>query len=582
MVRRGRYDVPTPPDDSTAAQRTAYLLSLMPDDLKRSGIGVKDFAEFEVRDDCKALLKEITRAVPVRLLLDTSLHKLDDKAKLKASHFFLSTVVDQLQGFLSHRWRANPQETADALMLHFKLRLFIIVILAEWAVGLLLFMTFTPLAIAYLVSVPPFAAVAVFTTKREFILRQVGCMTPAYWFDKATVHQTEPCLTNAGLHLFGYYLKRSRQLVVLFMPEYIERVWCVYELAYWLKHKGSKGIVFIPLTTNAMTMRFLMRFWPKVFTLCAFIMGVATCVAMSAGRTLKDLHRSTGIGAHVWSWPVPAFSVPFILVVAICVNILTAKPRRQRKEVAKNLQQFDVRKTQAFDPSDKEFVLGEIKKWNSSLDDFNRYVQTEVAARLDHLQWRREVEEASVVLLLFLPFFAPWIMGWYMAAGELEPLIWPSMWLDIEAFVTPDNCYCPWLIENCCSINSSWVQTSNSSCADYAVPEVDDMNTSSGCFHRWNFGAAALLASVALGCLVCLIGTCCCSLRWQGVPQRVRRKRSTSCASVGRWYCRADMIVHGSKRTTPGFPGVAKGCKGGKKRTNTRKIIRRRPPTDDP
>ena len=41
--------------------------------------------------------------MPVRLLLDDSLHKADNKAKLKASHFFLSTVVDQLQGFLSHR-----------------------------------------------------------------------------------------------------------------------------------------------------------------------------------------------------------------------------------------------------------------------------------------------------------------------------------------------------------------------------------------------------------------------------------------------------------------------------------------------
>ena len=115
MVRRGRYDVPTPPDDSTAAQRTAYLLSLMPDDLKRSGIGVKDFAEFEVRDDCKALLKEITRAVPVRLLLDTSLHKLDDKAKLKASHFSFSPLSliscrasSATAGVPTHRRRPTP------------------------------------------------------------------------------------------------------------------------------------------------------------------------------------------------------------------------------------------------------------------------------------------------------------------------------------------------------------------------------------------------------------------------------------------------------------------------------------------
>jgi hypothetical protein len=497
--------MPVPPDDATAARRTEDLVSLMPRDLKGSGVNVKDFAGFEEREDCKALLMEITRAVPVRLLLDDSLHKVDDKAKLKASHFFLSTVVDQLEGFLSHRWRSNPQETADALMLHFKLRFFLIVILAEWAVGLLLFMTFLPLTVAFLVSVPAFAAVAVFTTKHEFILRQLGCTTPAYWFDKATVHQTEQCLTNAGLHLFGYYLKRSRQLVVLFVPEYIERVWCVYELAYWLKHKGSKGIVFIPLKTNATEMRFLMMSWPIVFTSGAFFMGMWTFTGFTTVRFNSDRF---GSGASATSSLILGPSVLLILVLACSVAFVTWKPRRQRKEVVKMLRQFDVEKTQAYLPSDKDFVLEEIKKWNSSLNDFNRYVQTEVATQLDRLQWRREVELASVVVVLFLPFIAPAVMGIYMQRGDLAPLIWPSMWTDIGAFVETDECYCPWLL------SEENRNIPNASCQDYYAARGDDVNTNSGCLGRFNAGAFALLLAVALGGLFCLIGTCCCALLW--------------------------------------------------------------------
>lgn len=497
--------MPAPPDDATAARRTVDLVSLMPRDLKGSGVSVKDFAGFEEREDCKALLKEITRAVPARLLLDDSLHKADDKAKLRASHFFLSTVVDQLEGFLSHRWRSNPQETADALMLHFKLRFFLVVLLAAWAVGLLLFMTFLPLAVAFLVSVPAFAAVAVFTTKHEFVLRKLGCTTPAYWFDKATVHQTEQCLTNAGLHLFGYYLNRSRQLVVLFVPEYIERVWCVYELAYWLKHKGSKGIVFIPLKTNATFLRFLMMFWPILFTFCAFCMGVWTLAGFSTVRLNSDQFAS---GAAATSRLTLGLAFPFILVLACSAAFVTWQPRRQRGEVVKMLRQFNVRNTQAHKPSDKDLVLEEIKKWNSSLDDFNRYVQTEVATQLDRLQWRREVEVASVVVVLFLPFIAPGIMGIYMQRGDLAPLIWPSMWTDIGAFVEADECYCPWLL------SEENLNIPNSSCQDYYAARGDAVNTNSGCQGRWNAGAYALLNAVALGCLFCLIGTCCCSLRW--------------------------------------------------------------------
>ena len=502
MVLRGKHVTPAPPDDATA--RTEHLVSLMPDDLKRSS-SVKDFAGFEEREDCKALLKEITRAVPVRLLLDDSLHKADDKAKLKASHFFLSTVVDQLQGFLSHRWRSDPQETADALMLHFKLRFFLIVLLALWAVGLLLFMTFTPLVVAFLVCFPAFAAVVVFTTKHEFVLRQLRCTTPAYWFDKATVHQTEQCLTSAGLYLFGYYLKLSRQLVILFVPEYIERVWCVYELAYWLKHKGSKGIVFIPLKTNAAYMRFLMMFWPILFTFCAFVMGVWTATGFSTVRLNSDSYGSAAAAMYSFAMGIP---VPFILALACSVAFVTWQPRRQRREVVKMLQQFDVRNTQAHEPSDKDFVLEEIKKWNSSLDDFNRYVQTEVATQLDRLQWRREVEGASVVLVLFLPFIAPALMGAYMQSGGLAPLIWPSMWTDIGAYMETDECYCPWLL------SEENRNIPNSSCQDYYAARGDDVNTNSGCYQRWNAGAYALLVAVALCCLFCLIGTCCCALRW--------------------------------------------------------------------
>ena len=131
----------------------------------------------------------------------------------------------------------------------------------------------------------------------------------------------------------------------------------------------------------------------------------------------------------------------------------------------------------------------------------------------------REVEAASVVLVLFLPFLAPAIMVFYMQSGDLAPLLWPSMWTDIGAFVETDECYCPWLL------SEDNRDIPNYSCEDY-VPAGDDeaggdneaggddVNTRSDCYQRWNAGAYALLLSVALGCLLCLIGTCCCALRW--------------------------------------------------------------------
>ena len=67
MGRRRVGTTPTPSDDSAAAQETARLVSLLPDDLQRSGVDVEDldFAGFEDRADCQPLLRELTRAVPV-------------------------------------------------------------------------------------------------------------------------------------------------------------------------------------------------------------------------------------------------------------------------------------------------------------------------------------------------------------------------------------------------------------------------------------------------------------------------------------------------------------------------------------
>ena len=221
--------------ESNAMTETEHLVSKMPADLKAASLpefcmapsGTVCRRAFEHRGDCKAVLDEITRAVPMKMLFnhgDGSLHRADDKAKLRASHFFLSEKVSKLRGFVSHRWNADPQDTAEALMLHYKLRFFLLVILLLWMLMVALVVILPPTVFAMPMTI--LVAIAVFSAKNDVVLGLTGCTTPAYWFDKATVHQTEMCLTQAGLHLFGYYLKNSHELVILFTPVYLTRVWC--------------------------------------------------------------------------------------------------------------------------------------------------------------------------------------------------------------------------------------------------------------------------------------------------------------------------------------------------------------------
>lgn len=123
------------------------------------------------------------------------------------------------------------------------------------------------------------------------------------------------------------------------------------------------------------------------------------------------------------------------------------------------------------------------------------------------MQRWREVELASVVAILFVPVYAPFLLGGYMTVGELAPLLWPSMFSDIDAFVTPDECYCPELGENGHDL-------SNTSCADYAASQRDDVNTPSGCTGQYNTNAAAGMFFGWLAALLCLIGATTCSWKW--------------------------------------------------------------------
>ena len=73
-----------------AAHETARLVELMPDDL-RDDPNVPALTELPKRKDCEELLKELTRGVPLRMLLDRSdgsLHPKNDRSKLFAPDFF--------------------------------------------------------------------------------------------------------------------------------------------------------------------------------------------------------------------------------------------------------------------------------------------------------------------------------------------------------------------------------------------------------------------------------------------------------------------------------------------------------------
>ena len=215
-----------------AVEQTSRIVELMPEHWRREDVTPTDFEGIEEHTD---LMKEITRAVPLKLLLDPNgLHAASGKEHLTASHFFLSTPVSKLGAFVSHRWKAEPTETVSAMLMHVwftsgprggGIPPVITVVLFVLGFALVCIIVYPLFIIPFVLLLCPVFTMLLHSSKYDITLRILGHDAPTLWFDKATVHQTTNPLTQAGLHLFGHYLQQADKLFILFQPEYLTRVW---------------------------------------------------------------------------------------------------------------------------------------------------------------------------------------------------------------------------------------------------------------------------------------------------------------------------------------------------------------------
>lgn len=432
-----------------ADKRTKALKEMLPAEWRRDDILSNDFEGLTTRADCKEVLSELTRAIPLSKLLDdgpSSLHNASDKSQLPPqTSFFLSTPTDKLIAFVSHRWTTEARTTSLAVMLHVKLAFFNGCIYpVVGVISALLLLLYPPIA-AVVFPAYSFLWVGWFDLQSPKILQ---VRKPQLWFDKATVHQHERCLTQAGLHLFDYFLQQSDHFMILFQPSYLTRVWCVYELAWWLRHKADNKIRFVPLSSNAHIAARTLMAWPVQNALACVAFAFIWAFFAYEGRALRGVHGSTE-RMHVQLFTLLVLGIAqegFSLYTFI--NLLLPA-RRERLAIAKQLCSFDVRNTQAWSETDKRFVLGKIASWWSvpgsddeekAIDSFNESVRTTVAKRLHWLQLQQEL---TICFILTVSWVANMVVAYLLmeiVLGGIRPWAWKDFADEYGTFVTPDEC----------------------------------------------------------------------------------------------------------------------------------------------
>ncbi|KAF4676919.1 hypothetical protein FOL47_004398 [Perkinsus chesapeaki] len=98
------------------------------------------------------------------------------------------------------------------------------------------FLTLTVILMCYIIIPCGLVAAVLIANKDERV-----------FLDKCCILQTDRNAKLQGISRLSDYLRASNKLVVFWSPDYLKRLWCVYELAKFLETHEMKDVIIINL-----------------------------------------------------------------------------------------------------------------------------------------------------------------------------------------------------------------------------------------------------------------------------------------------------------------------------------------------
>eukprot|EP00439_Symbiodinium_sp_Y106_P057624 s2570_g8.t1 len=219
------------------------------------------------------------------------------------------------------------------------------------------------------------------------------------FLDRACIHQGDPRLKAEGILNLGAILKKSRSLVVVWDPSYLSRLWCVFELAAFLRaHRED------PQTSLVIK--------PTVLVPMTFLMAGTTALTLLFETCLPDTDEV-------------AFLRIFLFVFSSLPNIwLFQRLWRTVMEAEKQFGTFSFQKVTCYCcstnhkdsrgnqiPCDKEILEGCIVEWYGSVNELELSVRT-------------KVRDSFIEQVTRFPMGYQWLVGVQTCIlwGQLDPV----------------------------------------------------------------------------------------------------------------------------------------------------------------
>ena len=102
----------------------------------------------------------------------------------------------------------------------------------------------------------------------------------------------------------------------------LTRVWCVYELAWWVHHKPKGKIVFVPLKANATLYGLLLNTMPLALSFLLFCGGMTVAMLLFWSNAFQDDRQLQKYAARNRS-PHTAVAIPCMPPATVSRSLLS-------------------------------------------------------------------------------------------------------------------------------------------------------------------------------------------------------------------------------------------------------------------
>ena len=202
------------------------------------------------------------------------------------------------------------------------------------------------------------------------------------FLDKCSIAQADSPLKKASIAQLGAYIKRSERFLLVLDHGYMQRLWCVYELAVFSKINPPLDKLQI-VSVNSVRHALVLLWWQILSNaLCVpgmcTVFGTPAVNAWLAANVPDALVRSALLLLLYTTFMVPCFMVP-------CYFFLYPDAERLEKErraLEEQLKTFRVETLHCSVEEDRVFVEGRIRSFFGSFEAFEGLVKNVLKERL--------------------------------------------------------------------------------------------------------------------------------------------------------------------------------------------------------